>query len=191
MRFVSHLEGNADSRNDFHGNGISFLYEFIIFERENDKIFPGDRILQKFVPLERGNVPLFSLSERKKFQKRSRQPCRLTGCRVWSLHTANPDKLYAKACASTALFACQNRRWVLDAVGYSKRRVRMEALPSAWCIVGSAEIPTVLFSPQWAFAIKSVEQQWTELPDKLRGNKISSWGRSSPVGAPKEKIPHD
>ena len=68
---------------------------------------------------------------------------------------------------------------------------RMEALPSAWCIVGSAEIPTVLFSPQWVFAQNPVEQQWTELPYKLRGNKISSWGRNSPVSAPKEKPPYD
>ena len=61
----------------------------------------------------------------------------------------------------------------------------------AWCIDGTANIPTVLFSPQWVFAQNPVEQQWTELPYKLRGNKISSWGRSSPVGAPKEKPPYD
>ena len=66
----------------------------------------------------------------------------------------------------------------------------MEALPSVWCIVGSAEIPTVLFSPQWVFAQNPVEQQWTELPYKLRGNKISSWGRNSPLCAPKEKLPY-
>ena len=33
--------------------------------------------MQKFVPLERGNVPLFSLPKRKKFQKRSWQTCGL------------------------------------------------------------------------------------------------------------------
>ena len=42
-----------------------------------------------------------------------------------------------------------------DALGYSDFRVRMEALPSAWCIVRIAEIPTVLFSPQWIFTTKS------------------------------------
>ena len=47
MRVVSRLEGNADSRNYFHGKGISFLYEFILFERENDKIFPDRKIYLK------------------------------------------------------------------------------------------------------------------------------------------------
>jgi hypothetical protein len=43
MRVVSHLEGNADSRNDFHGNGISFLYEFILFERKMIRFFPIEK----------------------------------------------------------------------------------------------------------------------------------------------------
>ena len=51
--------------------------------------------------------------------------------------------------------------------------------------------PPSYLAPNGFFAIKSVEQQWTELPYKLRGNKIGSWGRSSPVGAPKEKPPCD
>ena len=39
MRVVSRLEGNADSRNYFHGKGISFLYELIIFERKRIRFF--------------------------------------------------------------------------------------------------------------------------------------------------------
>ena len=61
----------------------------------------------------------------------------------------------------------------------------------AWCIDGTTDIPTVLFSPQWAFTQNPIEQQTTELPYKLRGNKIGSWGRNSPVGALKEKPPYD
>jgi hypothetical protein len=40
------------------------------FEREKDIIFPGDRILQKFVPLERGKRSTFSLPERKSCKKK-------------------------------------------------------------------------------------------------------------------------
>ena len=62
---------------------------------------------------------------------------------------------------------------------------------SRGCADKSTDIPAVLFSPQWAFAQNFVEQQTTKLPYKLRGNQIGSWGRSSPLGTPKEKLPYN
>ena len=61
MRVISHLEGNADSRNDFHGNGISFLYEFILFQdslKESRRDFLEN-------PFGKGKRSNFSLFERK------------------------------------------------------------------------------------------------------------------------------
>ena len=97
----------------------------------------------------------------------------LMGGFFWEPHHANhdpPSRMGSDASRFVGRAAC------MDADG---------------CLHKSTDIPTVLFSPQWAFAIKSVEQQWTELPYKLRGNKISSWGRNSPLGAPKENLPND
>ena len=75
-------------------------------------------------------------------------------------------------------------RMVSDVSRFVGRAACMDA---DGCLHKSTDIPAVLFSPQWVFAQNPVEQQTTELPYKFRGNKISSWGRSSPVGAPKEK----
>ena len=107
-----------------------------------------------------------------------------------SRRTLRKCTLICRANQSTILLA-ETAGTVSDAVGYSGSRVRMEALPSAGCIVGTASIPTVLFSPQQAFAKTSVEKAETDLPYKLGGTKIGSWGNLCPVGAPKEKPPYD
>ena len=64
-----------------------------------------------------------------------------------SRRTLRKCTLICKANQSTILLA-ETAGTVSDAVGYSGSRVRMETLPSAGCIVGTASIPTVLFSPQ-------------------------------------------
>ena len=67
-----------------------------------------------------------------------------------SRRTLRKCTLICRANQSTILLA-ETAGTVSDAVGYSGSQVRMEALPSAGCIVGNASIPTVLFSPLWAF----------------------------------------
>ena len=105
--------------------------------------------------LKKGNVKLF-LYLKEKVTKRSHTDASV------SVQPLPVDRLSSVAIAyrearqalreslrfGEELFACQNLWWVLYAVGYSESQVRMEALPSAWCIVGTIEIPSVLFSPQ-------------------------------------------
>ena len=52
-----------------------------------------------FLPLERENGILF-LFQKEKVSKRSWQACRLTGSRVWGLHTAKPTRSARNGCCA-------------------------------------------------------------------------------------------
>ena len=70
MRVVSLLEGNADSRNDFHGKGISFLYEFILFERKRIRFFPVTEFCKNSSLCKREERSTFFFTKKKKVAKK-------------------------------------------------------------------------------------------------------------------------
>ena len=70
MRVVSRLEGNADSRNYFHGKGISFLYEFILFERKRIRFFPVTEFCKNSSLCKREERSTFFFAKKKKVAKK-------------------------------------------------------------------------------------------------------------------------
>ena len=182
----------------FFGGSIRLFINFFLWQRENVQLF---------------------LCLKEKVAKRSKQACCLTCfaahqlCRsVFSVpKIAVPQNSTSAVCKAGRLGFFSSRTNGFDLMGgffwephhanhdppsrmgsdVSRFVGRAACMDADGCLHKSVNIPTVLFSPQWVFAQNPVEQQTTELPYKFRGNKIGSWGRSSPVGAPKEKIPHD
>ena len=111
---------------------------------------------------------------KEKGRKRSKPACRWTAVEYGSI-VSKARKLCAKACLQHT-FRLTSVSSPLAALCPTfilwKPRAMRRVHRRAW------EIPTVLFSPQWAFT-------------KLGGAKISYWGSNRPVSAPKEKPPHD